>query len=380
MNTRPSSFWFLVRAGLFGFLLMLAGAAVAQVETGPAFTIRLFDTAVVVGQPFTLTTATSGFPTPEYQWYKDDVALPGKTQVTLSFTSIQFSDAGFYYCRARNTGGTAVSTTAVITVVNPPVGPFGRITNASVRTTLTASQLLTVGFTMQGGARPVLLRAVGPSLGRFDVLNFMPNPWMAVFQGGTLLEINDTWGDTPALLTAFASTGAFSLLPGSQDAAMIRTVGGGHTAQVSGVQAGNVLFELYDLGSENQPRLTTLSARNRVGTGGDVLILGFTLVGSAPQPVLIRAVGPSLAQFGVAGVLADPRLSVHASNGVIVASNDDWDDTQAAVHAGAGAFALPARSKDGAVSLSLAPGSYTVQVSGVNGGTGEALVELYELP
>ncbi|MFO1452008.1 MAG: DVUA0089 family protein [Opitutaceae bacterium] len=366
-----------------GFILLLAGLALkatAQVETGPAFTIRLFDAAVVVGQSFTLTTATSGFPTPEYQWYKNDIALPGQTGLSLAFPSIQFSDAGSYYCRARNAGGTAVSTTAVITVVPPPVGPFSRITNASVRTTLAASQLLTVGFTMQGGSRPVLMRAVGPSLGRFDVPNFMPNPWLAVFQGAALLEINDNWGDTTTLHTAFASVGAFALLPGSQDAALVRTVGGGHTVQVAGVVGGNVLMELYDLGSATTPRLVNISARNQVGTGANVLILGLTLAGTAAQPVLIRAVGPTLVQFGVGGVLADPRLTVFDSTGAIVAFNDDWDSTQATVHARSGAFALPASSKDSAVNLSLPPGSYTVQVSGANGGTGEALVELYELP
>jgi len=355
-------------------------SAVAQVQTGPAFTVRLFDQTVHVGQPFTLSTAASGFPTPSYQWLKDGAEMPGQTSPTLSFAAIQFSDAGSYTCRARNPGGEALSTTAVITVTNPPVGPFGRITNASVRTTLEASQRLFVGFTMQGGSKSLLIRAAGPSLARFDVFNFMPDPTLAIFRGPVFVEANDTWGDSPALLAAFASTGAFSFIPNSLDAALIRSVNGGHTAQVYGPVGGNALFELYDMGTGLSPRLTNLSARNRVGTGANILIAGLTIEGSAPQPVLFRAIGPTLSIFGVNQVLVNPKLSIFTSAGVKIAENDDWTADLATDFLRAGAFALPAGSKDSALRLNLAPGSYTVQVEGVDGGTGEALVELYELP
>jgi len=354
--------------------------AVGQVQTGPAFTIRLFDQTAYVGQPFTLTTAASGFPTPSYQWLKNGEEMPGQTSPTLTFAAIQFSDAGSYTCRARNPGGEALSTTAVITVANAPVGPFGRITNASVRTTLEASQRLFVGFTMQGGSKPLLMRAAGPSLARFDVFNFMPDPTLAIFQGPVFVEANDTWGDSPTLLAAFASTGAFSFIPNSLDAALIRSVNGGHTAQIYGAVGGNALFELYDMGTGLSPRLTNLSARNRVGTGANILIAGLTIEGSAPQPVLFRAIGPTLANFGVNQVLVNPKLSVFTSAGVKIGENDDWSADLATDFLRAGAFALPAGSKDSALRLSLAPGSYTVQVEGVDGGTGEALVELYELP
>lgn len=370
-----------LRRGLPSLLLATTClTAVGQVQTGPAFTIRIFDQTAYVGQPLTLTTAASGFPTPSYQWLKNDAEMPGQTSPTLTFAAIQFSDAGSYTCRARNPGGEALSTTAVITVANPPVGPFGRITNASVRTTLEASQRLFVGFTMQGGPKPLLLRAAGPSLARFDVFNFMPDPTLAIFQGPAFVQANDTWGDSPALLAAFASTGAFSLIPNSFDAALIRPIDGGHTAQVYGPVGGNVLFELYDMGTGLSPRLTNLSARNRVGTGANLLIAGLTIEGSAPQPVLFRAIGPTLAIFGVSRVLENPKLTLFTSAGVKIAENDDWLADLAPDFLRAGAFALPAGSKDSALRVNLAPGSYTVQVEGVDGGTGEALVELYELP
>ena len=97
--------------------------------------------------------------------------------------------------------------------------------------------------------------------------------------------------------------------------------------------------------------------------------------------MLIRAVGPRLADLGVTGVLADPRFEVlRAGSTAPVASNDNWDPSLATTFNAVGAFGLTAGSRDAALVTALAPGSYTVQVSGVNNGTGEALVEIYEVP
>jgi hypothetical protein len=87
-------------------------------------------------------------------------------------------------------------------------------------------------------------------------------------------------------------------------------------------------------------------------------------------------------QFGIAGVLADPQLTVLDSNQNVVASNNDWGGTPAltAAFGAASAFALPATSKDAAVLVTLGPGVYTAQLSGVNGTSGVALLELYEMP
>jgi hypothetical protein len=125
--------------------------------------------------------------------------------------------------------------------------------------------------------------------------------------------------------------------------------------------------------------LINVSARNRVGTGDDVLIAGFTLAGSGAKPLLIRAVGPGLAAFGVPGTLADPKLEIYNGAGVKVAENDTWDPALAATFGSVGAFALPGGSRDAALRTELPPGSYTALVKGSDGGTGEALIEVYEL-
>ena len=96
------------------------------------------------------------------------------------------------------------------------------------------------------------------------------------------------------------------------------------------------------------------------------------------KTVLIRAVGPGLTPLGVPGALADPIIELFQGTSVI-ASNDDWSGTQASSLAlGAGAFALPAASKDAVLVKTLTPGGYTVQVKG-KGGAGEVIFEVYEI-
>ena len=130
------------------------------------------------------------------------------------------------------------------------------------------------------------------------------------------------------------------------------------------------------------PRLVNIATRGLVGTGGDIMFAGFSLSGS--RRVLIRAVGPTLATFGVGGTLGDPKLEIYQGTNLI-ATNDNWGGgTDAAILASAaasvGSFPLTPGSKDAAIIATLPLGGYTVQVSGVGGTTGSAIVEVYELP
>lgn len=126
--------------------------------------------------------------------------------------------------------------------------------------------------------------------------------------------------------------------------------------------------------------LRNLSTRGQVGTGTNILIAGFVVGGNSPKQVLVRAIGPSLTAFGVTGALADPLLELYNGN-TRIASNDNWSGDSAVQTAAnlAGAFPLGTASFDSAVVMTLAPGSYTAQVSGVGGRTGVALVELYDV-
>jgi phospholipase/lecithinase/hemolysin len=129
---------------------------------------------------------------------------------------------------------------------------------------------------------------------------------------------------------------------------------------------------------------TNISTRASVGTGENVLIAGFVVSGSQPKKVIVRALGPSLTNFGISGALADPTLTLVNNSAVcapvgcnVVASNDDWRNTQQAQIAASG-FA-PSNDLESAIIATLPPGAYSAVVSGKNGGIGIGLVDVYEL-
>jgi len=120
-----------------------------------------------------------------------------------------------------------------------------------------------------------------------------------------------------------------------------------------------------------------ISTRGKVGTGEDVLIAGFIISGSDAKRVIVRAIGPSLSNSHVPDPLADPTLTIYDSNHVVVASNDNWRDTQQAEIEASGL--APQNDLESAIIVTLPPGAYTAIVSGKNGGTGNALAEVYDL-
>ena len=146
-------------------------------------------------------------------------------------------------------------------------------------------------------------------------------------------------------------------------------------------RAGVGLAELYEL--DGNGRTVNLSTRAQVRTGDGVLIGGFVVQGPAYKRMLIRAVGPTLAGFGVAGALLDPILTVYSGQ-TVIATNDRWQSDNATVITAAsssvGAFALAQNSQDAALLITLPPGGYTVEVKGKSDTQGVALLEIYEVP
>lgn len=347
---------------------VVTGAA----SVAPAITAQPAGLVVAPGGSATFSVTATGSPPPTYQWQRNGTAITGATAASLALTNVQASDAGDYRVVVTNAGGTATSNAATLSVV--AAGSAARLSNLSVRTTMAASQTLIVGVTAGGGAHQVLVRVAGPALGALGVPNTMADPRI----DGASATLNDNWD--ASLSATFSSVGAFPFTTGSRDAAMVQSLDGGASFLIRGTGGGAMLVESYDLGSGTH-RLTNVSARNRVGTGDDILIAGFTIAGAPTdrKTVLIRAIGPKLGTFGVTGFLVDPRLEIF-SGATSVGQNDSWDASLATTFAAVGAFALDPGSKDAALLTSLAPGSYTVQVRGADGGTGEGLVEIYEVP
>jgi hypothetical protein len=362
--------------------------------TKPVITSQPTGLTVAVARKATFTVKATSSTTPLYQWKKDGIAISGANTDTLTIQKSQLADAGSYSVVVTNGAGSVASSAAILTVVQPVSDVItSRISNMSVRSVYdAASGPMIIGFNVTGGAKDMLIRAIGPGLGLFGVTGILTDPTLTLYSGSTEIGANDNWADaglSAALSDAFQAVGAFGLSDtSSKDAAMLATVDGSRTVHVKSPEAsanGVVLLEVYDTGSGTSQRLNNLSIMNTAGSGSKCLIVGFTIDGTGTKRVLIRGVGPGLAPFGVTGVLADPKLELHGTvNGVdtVLASNDNWQDdpAAAAAFATAGAFSLPDASKDTALVIELPAGSYTAMLSGPGTATGTALVEVYELP
>ncbi len=277
-------------------------------QIAPAITQQPVAQAVSSGASATFTAAASGSPAPNFQWRKNGATITGATTSTLIIASAQAADDADYSVVATNAAGSAVSNVVHLTVnVVVPVDPAARLVNLSVRTAMAASQTLIVGVVVNDGTRDVLVRAAGPALAAFGLTTAMQDPRLELYnRGATLVFSNDNW--PAAMAPTFASVGAFGFVNGSKDAAFVQSLDAEYSIQARGTGAGVVLVEAYDTGPATAARMVNVSARNRVGTGDDILIAGFTISGS--KQLLIRAVGPKLAAFGVPGVLADPHLEI----------------------------------------------------------------------
>ncbi len=241
----------------------------------------------------------------------------------------------------------------------------------------TGDNVLIGGLIVDGtGPKQVLLRGIGPSLAMSGVTSTLANPTVALYQDGTLVTSNDDWKDSQQ--TEIEATG---LAPGNElESAILTTLDpGSYTVILQGQDGGTGigLVEAYDLDSAAGSTLGNISARGFVQTGDDVLIAGFIVGNGGSDTVVVRALGPSLADSGVANPLADPVLDIYDANGVIVRSDDDWRESQESLIQSTGL--APPNDTESALIRSLAAGSYTAIVSGKDGGTGVALVEVYNL-
>lgn len=268
-----------------------------------------------------------------------------------------------------------------------------RLVNLSSRGFIGSGEAVMLsGVVVRGpSTKRFLARAVGSGLANFGVSGAVADPVLRIMAGdGAVLAANTGWGessDASEISALGGSVGAFPLAVGSADSALvIELPPGSYTIAMSSAsgQTGVGLMELYELDS-TASRAVNLSTRTYVEPGEKILIGGVVVSGFAPKRVLLRAVGPTLGNFGLKSAMANPRLTVFNANQVIVGENDDWGSTSASpdvatAAATAGAFVLPDGSKDAALVMTLNPGNYTLQMSGKDGGGGVALVEIYELP
>lgn len=125
-------------------------------------------------------------------------------------------------------------------------------------------------------------------------------------------------------------------------------------------------------------RAVNVSTRVTVGSGENIAVGGFIVQGTQAKRVVLRGVGPSLATQGVQGSLSNPALRLFDSGGILLAANDDWETSARREEIAATGLA-PTDPREAAIIANLAPGSYTVQLSGVETSTGVGLVEVYDV-
>ncbi len=256
------------------------------------------------------------------------------------------------------------------------------LVNISTRlNVLTGDNVLNGGFIITGGGnKRVLIRGLGPSLDGAGVDGALADPLIALHSiaTGEILMSNDNWKNNQQ--DEIAATG---LAPANDlEAALVITLApGAYTVIERGKleTTGIGLLEIYDLGAGVGPELANISTRGFVATESNVMIAGFIVANSSGESdqVIVRGLGPSLGAFGITNPLADPVLELRDINGALLATNDNWKDTQQTEIESVGL--QPTNDAEAALIMTLPPGAYTALESGKNAGTGVGLVEVYNL-
>ena len=227
----------------------------------------------------------------------------------------------------------------------------------------------------------MIIRAIGPTLNDFGVPGALADPTLELYQGNTLLFSNDDWRNS----SQQAQIESSGLAPNKDlESAIIwmLTPGENYTAVLRGKngQTGIGVVEAFDLDRAAASKLANISTRGFVETDDNVMIAGLivTPTDGASTKILVRALGPTLGDLGVPGVLANPTLDLVNSSGTVIRSNDNWKNSQRAEIEAAGL--APNHDQESALVEVVPPGAYTAIVRGNGRTTGVGLVEVYNIP
>jgi hypothetical protein len=247
----------------------------------------------------------------------------------------------------------------------------------------TGDKALVAGFIITGDEpKDVVVRGIGPSLAGFGITDALVDPILELHgSDGGLIAQNDNWQDYPQG-TQLTSLGLTLRDPREAGIAATLQPGTSYTAILAGKDGGTGvgLVEIYDTNSRANSQLANLSTRGLVQTGSNVMIGGFILGGTNQGTgIVVRGIGPSLAQFGLNPLLADPTLELRDSNGALLIANDEWqDDPVQAAQLSARGLA-PQNPRESGLFASLPAGAFTAILAGKDGGTGIGLVEIYNV-
>lgn len=270
----------------------------------------------------------------------------------------------------------------VINVVIYPKSAPNSLLNISTRGFVGSNDnALICGIIITGGTQKhVVFRAIGPTLQNFGVTGALADPTLQLFDAnGQMIAFNDDW-QSDSQASAVQASGLAPADP-RESALSVTLDSGVYTAIVRGKSnTGVAVVEAYDIDQSGFSNFANISTRDQVLTGNGVMIAGFIMSGGTAKKITARGIGPSLSKSGVPNVLADPQLDVRDSMGQPYYSNDNWQDTSSEATETRAEGLAPSDPKEAVVSsMRLPPGSYTVILQGANAGTGNGLVELYDL-
>jgi plastocyanin len=270
----------------------------------------------------------------------------------------------------------------------------GLVGNVSTRLPVGVDDnVLIEGFIVQGPAgstKKIIVRAIGPSLLSFGITDALANPTLEIRnENNATIATNDNWRTTQlgGIITADQSQeiNSSGVAPGNEaEAAIIADLApGSYTAVVAGAgrTIGTGVVDAYDLSAASPAELANIATRGLIQPDDKLMIAGF-IIQNGPVKAVIRAIGPSLAAFGIAKALPDTTLQLRDQNGAIVVENDDWkvrtdgSSQQAELEA---TGLQPTNDLEAAFVTNLLPGQYTAQVRGKGTASGIGVVQVYFL-
>jgi hypothetical protein len=310
--------------------------------TKPNITSSPVSQTVNAGQSVSFTVKATSTGTLTYIWKKDGKSIANSNTATYTIAAATLADAGSYTAVVSSSGGVSGSSAATLTVTAPA---------APVVTTQPISLSINTG-------KPA----------SFSVAVTSP------------VAVSYQWNKNGTPI-AGATSATYAI------AATSATDAGSYSVTVSN-SGGSTVSSSASLTVNATPtynRVTTLSVNTVIDASNSSAIVGFATDGANTRRFLVRGAGPALANYGVTNVLAQPKLEVHTNvNGVdtLVGSNTQWSTETLANEAfiESGAFPFATGSNDTALVITVPAGTYTIVLTGLNGSTGNALVELYELP
>lgn len=246
----------------------------------------------------------------------------------------------------------------------------------------TGNNVLIGGFIITGSVpKNVAVRGIGPSLGALGVPDALADPTLELRRSnGALILANDDWQGDPEQAAQLTALGL--ALQDQKESGIVATLQpGSYTGVLAGKNqtTGVGLVEIYDTNQAASSQLANISTRGLVQTGANVMIGGFILGGNNNTHVVVRGIGPSLAQAGIPDFLVDPTLELHDGNGSLLVSNDNWQDDATSASQLTALGLAPQNAAESGIYRSLPPGAFTAILAGNNGGTGIGLLEVYNV-